>query len=139
VITQSAAIARYAAKLSGLYPTNAEEALEVDEIIDTVQDILSSLPQNSDPAVLKTLREGWASGKLLIFLGLFKGKLSSSGGGFIAGGVFTIADIFLYSTLKVLGGGFFEHVPRDVASSIPELAEFITKVEAYEPFAPYKQ
>ena len=34
IITQSASLARYAGKLSGLYPENPEEALEVDEFVD---------------------------------------------------------------------------------------------------------
>ena len=42
----------------GLYPTDLLAALKVDEIITGLDDM--SAPQNSDPAVKKTLREEWS-------------------------------------------------------------------------------
>lgn len=43
VFAQSIAIARYAAKLSGAYPTDALQALAVDMVVDTVNDLVSVL------------------------------------------------------------------------------------------------
>lgn len=55
VICQSGAILRYAAKLAKLYPTdNDEEALLIDEIVETCADIASSAPQHADPEVKKS-------------------------------------------------------------------------------------
>jgi prostaglandin-H2 D-isomerase / glutathione transferase len=138
VTIQSVAIARYAAKLANLYPTDPLEALFVDEIIDTVNDLLNSIPNNSDATVLKGLREEWAAGKLNILCTFFANKLKATPGAFFRGDKFCVADLFVYAAVKVLRSGKFDHIPITYDSKWPEIGAFVDALEADAVFAPYK-
>eukprot|EP01052_Picozoa_sp_SAG31_P024816 SAG31_NODE_2136_length_6360_cov_5.316882_5_plen_227_part_00 len=64
IITQSTAIARFAAKHgdAGLYPTDPEAALLVDELICVAEDALTKTPSDPDQEIKKTKREEYAAG-----------------------------------------------------------------------------
>lgn len=135
-MTQSAAIARYAGKLAGLYPDDPADALLVDEIIDTSNEVLSSCPQNPDNEVKKTLREEWVAGKLQKFLTFFAAKAAS--GTYLVGGKLSLADLYLHGTLKSLREGGFDFVPTDVDAAHPALGawfDFVVADPVYAPFA----
>jgi glutathione S-transferase len=112
-------------------------ALICDEIIDVINDMNSSAPRNEDKAVLKTLREAWAAGKLRVFFGFFASKLESSGGPFFCGDNFYLADLTFYSTIKMLRSGIFDHIPVDYDSAWPIFSNFINALESNEVFKPY--
>ena len=67
VYPQSTAIARYAAKLSGLYPSDAAEALEADSVIDSINDVITQISfslRDKDPAKGQEARKAIATGSL---------------------------------------------------------------------------
>merc|ERR1719408_847815 len=65
VISQTDAMARWAAKKCGLYPTdNDDEALVVDEVCCTVIEALNKTPRSEDADEMKRLREEYAAGFL---------------------------------------------------------------------------
>lgn len=138
VITQSSAIARYVAKLAKLYPEDAEKALLVDEIIDTCNDCITGAPQNPDPEVKKKLREEFAAGKLKVFYSFLADKLSGSTGAYSTGTELTVADIQLYTLLKSLRSGNFDHIASDYDATWPVFESFINTMESNATFAPYK-
>ena len=136
LITQSVAIARYAGKLSGLYPSDPVEALLVDEIIDTCNEVLASAPQTPDNDLKKTLREEWAAGKLQKFLRYLNVK--AAGGTYLVGGKLTLADIFLFQTIKGLRSGSYDFVPTDVDAphaAIGSFFEFLKTEPVFSEFA----
>lgn len=137
VVTQSMAIARYAGKLANLYPTDPEKALFVDEILDTVAEIVSSAPQNADADIKKKLREEYAAGKLNTFYSFLDEKLSASGGLYYFGEL-SIADIAVYGVLKGLRTGNFDYIPGDYDSKWPQFQAFIENLESNPVFAPHK-
>jgi glutathione S-transferase len=136
VITQSVAIARYAAKQSNLYPSDPLQALVVDELIDTVAEIISSAPQNPDADTKKTLREQWADGKLKVFFNFLSNKLANSPGRYTVGDSIHLSDIYVYSVVKSFRKGNFDYVSADYDSAWPNLGEFVAKLEAEPVFAP---
>ena len=138
VVTQSMAMGRYAAKLANLYPSDPPEALFVDEILETVNDVLSLLPRNTVVDMQKTLREEYAAGKLKTFYTFFADKLAAGGGTYITGGKLSVADIALYGMVKQFRSGSFDHIPADYDAKWPEFEAFITHLEADAVFAPYK-
>lgn len=138
VVTQSLAIARYAAKLAKLYPEDPLQALFVDEIIDTVGDVTTNAPQNPDAETKKKLREEYAAGKMNTFYSYFAEKLTASSGPFLFGASFTVADIALYGLLKSVRGGNFDYIPGDYDAKWPVLQQFIDALEANAVFAPHK-
>jgi glutathione S-transferase len=138
VVTQSVAIARYAAKLAKLYPEDPLEALFVDEILDTLGDISSGVPRNiTDPEAFKKAREEYAAGKLVNYFSYLAEKLQEKGP-YLLGAHLTVADIGLYNTVKYFRKGLLDHVPSDYDSKWPEFQAHVETMEANPVFAPYK-
>ncbi len=136
-ITQSFAISRYAGRLAKLYPDDAEEALYVDEIIDAVADILNGIPQTADLELRKTLREAFAAGKLNTYCSFLSDKLEANGP-FFSGAKYSIADFHVYSAVKILRSGMFDHIAADYDAKWPAIGAFIVALENDPLFAPYK-
>lgn len=61
---QSGALLRYAGRKSGLYPSDAYDALRVDEVVCVIDDVAASAPQDPDAAIKKAKREAWVTEKL---------------------------------------------------------------------------
>jgi len=138
VITQSNAIARYAAKLANLYPSDPEQALFVDEITDTVSDIGNGVPRNPDATLVKALREEYAAGKLNTYFSYLAEKLEASSGPFFSGSIYTIADIQVYQIVKFIRKGVYDHIPADYDAKWPVFGRFVEALESDAVFAPYK-
>ncbi len=136
IITQSAAISRYAAKLAGLYPVDPVEALLVDEIIDTCNEVLASAPQNTDNDLKKSQREEWAAGKLQKYLRFFDIK-ASAGGSYLVGGKLTLADIYVFQTIKGLRSGSYDFVPTDVDAPHKAVGSFFEFLKVEPVFAQF--
>ena len=131
-VSQSHAIARYAARLAPsspmahhdpeLYPTDPTRALLVDEAIATVDQILLLTPKEADEAARAHSREAYqATGFLRVGMELLEGRIASSGGPFVLGEQLTIADLYIRSPLCDLfdlkqfdgvGPDFVEQFPR---------------------------
>lgn len=125
--------------MANLYPTDPEKALFVDELIDVVGDCLSSAPQNTDNVVKKELREKWADGKLKIFMTYLSKKVSSAGtAAFLVDGKLTVADMFVYGTLKSIQKGSWDFVPGTYIESWPPLLDYINFYESDPVVGPYK-
>ena len=135
IVTQSGAIARYAAKLAGLYPEDPLLAIKVDEIIEAANDLGSSVPQNADNELKKQLREAWTAGKLQKFLAFFATK--SMSGSYLVGGKLSLADLYLYQSLKSLRNGQYDYVPSDVDAAYPALGVFFDFLKADPDFSPF--
>ena len=136
LVTQSLAISRYAGKLAGLYPEDFVDAMLVDEIIDTVAQIMNSTPQNANNDLKKTLREEWAAGSLQTFLAFFARKVGT-GASYLVGGKLSLADIFLYAYIKSFRVGSVDFVPADVDSAFPVLGAYFDFIKADPVFAPF--
>jgi glutathione S-transferase len=109
-LSQSHAIARYAAKLipadppphfvPELYPSDAKSAMLVDEAIAVVDQILLLTPKDGDPAVRAKQREEYkTSGFLRVGMELLEGRLKQSGGAFLLGAQLSIADLYVRAPL----------------------------------------
>jgi glutathione S-transferase len=138
VVTQSGAIARYAAKIAKLYPEDPLEALIVDEIIETSIEVGTSIPQEADLDIRKKVREEFAATKLKKYYSFFASKISASSSGYVAGNTFSLADIYLYALLKAFRSGRYDNIERNYDSAWPEFQKYLDFVEANPVFAPYK-
>jgi glutathione S-transferase len=139
VVTQSIAIARYAAKLAGLYPEDPLEALFVDEMTDTVGDIIGGIPRNIvDPDSYKKAREEYAVGKLRNYFSYVAEKLKGSSGPYLLGDKLTMADLVLYGTVKYFRRGLLDHIPADYDAQWPEFQRHVEAVEANPVMGPFK-
>lgn len=132
-VSQSHAIARYAAKLSppqlpphfvpDLYPSDARSALLVDEAVSVVDQILLLTPKDSDPTVRSENREAYhTSGFLRVGMELLEGRIKQSGGPFLLGEQLTIADLYIRAPLGDLFDlKQFEGVPEEFYAAFPRV------------------
>jgi glutathione S-transferase len=94
---QSLAIARYAAKLSGLYPADPLLALEADSVVDAILELFDAFID----AVFKTTDEAVRATKFAtintdVYPRLLKQIQARVAGPFFTGADVTFADIFLF-------------------------------------------
>jgi len=120
VFSQSIALARWAGKLSDLYPSDPIEALRVDEVCDIAQELLTKTPQSSDPEEKKRLREEYAGAAMKDKVSFLSTRVQ---GPFVLGAKISIADIVLhYFLLEMLRSGSFDYVAADYCDAYPALA-----------------
>eukprot|EP00959_Pyramimonas_sp_CCMP1952_P027184 571027-Pyramimonas_sp.AAC.1 len=106
-VSQSHAIARYAAKLSvptselpphfvpNLYPSGARDAMIVDEAIAIVDQILLLTPKDQDPDTRAKAREQYhQSGFLRVGMEVLEGRIKQSGGPYLLGKKLSLADLY---------------------------------------------
>lgn len=107
VITQSLAITRYVSKFSGLYPQDPRQALTVDEVIDTIDDLSKSIPRSDDKEKLKELREAWMKEKAPRYMEHINKRIQESGGPFVLGEKFSMADLYVWGGCQAFTNGFY--------------------------------
>jgi len=134
IVVQSMAINRYIGKLTKMYPEDAKEQLFVDEILDSVADLMTSAPQHSDPDTKKKLREEFGVGKMKIFFNFFAKKLEAKGP-YFGGENMTIADLAFYAAVKGVRDGSFDYIAVDYDAAWPSIVAFMNTVEANPSFA----
>jgi glutathione S-transferase len=131
--TQSLALARYAATLAGLRPSDPLQALKVDEIVQTVDEAWNKTPANTPgDAEFANKRKAWAEetikGKYFPF---FERRLSESGGPFFLGSDLTEADLFLHAVYLGISSGMYDHVDKDLFASSAKLSAHAASVAAH--------
>jgi glutathione S-transferase len=150
-VSQSHAIARYAARLTPsapmahhdpeLYPTDPTRALLVDEAIATVDQILLLTPKEADEAARARSREAYqATGFLRVGLELLEGRIASSGGPFLLGDQITIADLYIRSPLcDLFDLKQFDGVGPDFIEQFPHVQACGAAVLEHPLLAAYKE
>lgn len=133
---QSIALARFAAKKSGLYPVDDDvAALRVDEVVDTLNDVMVSAPMGGTPEELKAKREAWTASSAR-FLAYFERRLGevAASGPFFLGAKLSVADLWLYVLLSMTNEGFYDHVAKDWivgSAAYPRLTALFEAVKAH--------
>eukprot|EP00238_Polyblepharides_amylifera_P006345 CAMPEP_0196581462 /NCGR_PEP_ID=MMETSP1081-20130531/33976_1 /TAXON_ID=36882 /ORGANISM="Pyramimonas amylifera, Strain CCMP720" /LENGTH=206 /DNA_ID=CAMNT_0041901699 /DNA_START=110 /DNA_END=730 /DNA_ORIENTATION=- len=139
VVTQSAAILRYAGKKSDLYPTDADLALSVDEIIDILADLMSKCPQDADAEVKKTKREEYAAGRMKTYFELLNTKATNSEGEFLTGSSMSIADLVFFYTVAMIRDGMFDYVDKSYVDTWPKLVAVEKAIGSHSAVQKYKE
>ena len=132
-VTQSHAIARYAAKLRPpqlpdhyvpeLYPTDPEQALIVDEAVAVVDQILLLTPKDVDATVRGQNRDVFQdSGFLRVGMELLEGRIGISGGPFLLGEQLSLADLYIRAPLcDLFDLNQFEGVSPEFMDAFPRI------------------
>ena len=129
MICQSGAIARFAAKLNGLYPSDPRKALNVDEMYDSVEALYSVPRDHSIPDEERALkREAWAGADLATFHKFFKLRVDPHSP-YIANGEFSLADIDIYVIFyKLLPSKFVGFSEKKLREAAPAVYEYLDKL-----------
>jgi len=132
-VTQSDAIARYVARLAGLYPDNPLQALYCDEVLGAYEDLTNQLVRTMflEGDALREAREELVNGWLTTYLKGIDQLLTRGGGEYFADNRLTIADLKAFVQTRSLSAGFLDHVPTDIVSRLaPGLAGHHDRVAA---------
>jgi glutathione S-transferase len=110
---QSNAILRYIGKMAGLYPKNVVDALKVDQVLATCEDIFTIV----SPALRITDKDQrMAAGKDLYqnVLPRFVQALNNwCEGGYVVGNQITIGDLAIHNITNFLAGGRIDLIPPE--------------------------
>lgn len=120
LICQSGAIARYVAKLAGVYPEDALKALYVDEAYEVAEDVFTKAAVYMCTPEEKEVRKAAWFETVLPRLENFVSLRCKEGSTFIANNEFSVADIYFYVT-------FFMHITNSM------IGFDLSKVESLAP------
>ena len=142
-MAQSQAMARYLAKGitvdgSKLYPDDAWLAFQVDEFVDSIDEVRT---KNMNPTfAIKDQKEKETAravlfatdGTGMFFEGLKRVEAQiDSDSGFIVGKHLSLADVWVFATIQAMRSGFIDGIPRDGwLDKLPKLKASVAKVAA---------
>lgn len=132
VRTQTDALTRWAGKKSGLYPSNEEDALIVDEVITTSFEALNKTPMSKNEEEKKKLRTEYAEGFLSKALTLLQDRVKA-GNPWVAGSSLSVGDLTLVMLTDMIVTGNFDYVPPSlIVDGFPILAAHRDSVYNHE-------
>lgn len=124
-VTQTSAQARFAGKLAGLYPEDPFEALLVDQVLDTFDDVFSAMIRykGSDDEGLRADREKFVKEDVPRYVGGCQNMIDDlkRGGPYVLGEKMSIADLCITMIVNLMSMGMFSYVPTDLCSGYPTL------------------
>ena len=133
IFAQTGAIARFCGKLSGLYPKDNDfDAAQIDQIIDTAQDInylvtLSS--RDKDKERLELARKILATKHLPKWFQFLENLLEKNNeSDFFVGKKISIADLAIWRLLGWLTSGLLDGVPTDILEPYERLKKLREEV-----------
>lgn len=116
---QCLALARYAAKKAGFYPDDPFQALVVDEVLESINEVTGKAPQDPDADEKKRKRQEWQTTGLTQYADFIESRIQKFGNGNSVIGVPSIADVFLKSLVGGIQSGSFDHVDKDFFDKYP--------------------
>ena len=133
---QSNAITRYCGRLAHLYPTDAIEALRVDELMSAPEDLMIHLAgtmREKEPEKKLELRRAFTHEQLTPWLARIESRvLLNQSSDFSVGEHLTIADLVLWRVIRWLNGGILDGVPKGIADGYARLERLLCAVEAHD-------
>lgn len=128
---QSNALLRYIGKETGLYPECSKQALQVDEVVDTLEDFLQCCfrYRGKDKDMLKEERVKLAENDFPRYIGGLEKRLATFGDGpYVIGDKVSIGDVVLVNNVNNFKSGFLDFVDKDMFESYPRIMEIYQKV-----------
>eukprot|EP00658_Telonema_sp_P-2_P025744 TRINITY_DN20372_c0_g1_i3.p1 TRINITY_DN20372_c0_g1~~TRINITY_DN20372_c0_g1_i3.p1 ORF type:complete len:241 (-),score=55.66 TRINITY_DN20372_c0_g1_i3:267-989(-) len=137
ILSQTQAMAGYAARLAGSMPHDPWDAAKVDEAINGCTDCTTDIAGTfriHDQAAKIAAREALVAsdGRLTKHLAGLETLISENGSkGVVAGDKMTVADIAIWRMVGWLSSGVIDGIPKTyVASNFPQIADVCAKVDA---------
>jgi glutathione S-transferase len=118
---QSIALGRYASKLAGFYPDDPLEALVVDEVLETCNEIMGKAPNDKDEDEKKKKRIEWQNDGLTQYAEFLESRVQSGGGKSVSSKP-SVADLAIGTLVKTFEGGLFDHIDTDFFAKYPGIS-----------------
>lgn len=133
---QSVALARYAGRLAGWYPEDPLEALVVDEMLDSLNEVMAKAPKSSDPEEFKKLREEYQATTLTKYATFFEEAIQRNGGiGFTKKP--SIADIGVKTLVASIASGDWTHIDTNFFDKYPGITATAKMISENEDIKAY--
>lgn len=134
-LAQSNAILVWIGRGHGLHPADPWTAAEHEAIMLSVEDLRYKLPgPGLDDDAKKAARQEFAQGWLAGWAQHLQGRIA---GPFLEGDQLTVADLKLYTILRAVLGGVYDHIPGDVFEDHPAVTGLYAAVAAHPEVAAY--
>lgn len=131
--TQSTSLKRYAAKLVDMYPTDPLQALIVDEMMDTLNELNSKTPMDKNPDALKVKRQEFRDTTMKQYLTFVESRIQQYGVNDTKTvcGIPSVADIDLLVYHETLASGFLDHIDISVFNDYPGILNVIQEIKKH--------
>jgi glutathione S-transferase len=130
-VSQSNAILGYVGRQYGLLPSDPWEALRLESLLCTVEDLRATIGTSfgiKDPEELKRRRAELVEGPIRTWASNMEKQLK---GPFAGGSAISVADIKLFVIVGWFKKGILDHVPTDVLAPFPKLNGVYEGVKAH--------
>ena len=119
-VTQCDAMLRYAGKLSGLYPSDAFQALRCDEVAYVVEEASAKLGPTFRLTgdAQKAARTALVEGSMPVYLKWLQTQLLGQGGEYFVENRLTVADLKVFIDVRGLNSGRLDHIPKDLVEQV---------------------
>jgi prostaglandin-H2 D-isomerase / glutathione transferase len=104
--------------LAGFYPEDPLQALVVDEVMDSCNEIMGSVPRDADEEEKKTKRKEWQEGAFTKFANFIESRIQAAGGTHVVKEP-SIADLILKGLVDGFKSGYFDYIDTDFFDKYP--------------------
>lgn len=129
VLPQSSAILRYVGSQHGLHPADPARAAWHDAVMQSVEDFRHKIPAGRDLSEeeKRDQRQAFAQGWMARWAATLDERIA---GPFLEGEQLHVADLKLYTILRAVFNGVYDHIPPSSLDAWPRLRVLYTAVEA---------
>jgi glutathione S-transferase len=133
-IAQTAGIARFCGKLSGMYPKNDDVlAARIDQFLDMATDItnlISTTGRDEDDEAKKIKRQELCKGELARKLGMLDKNIRDESD-WVLGFDLGLADIAIWRLMGWLSCGILDGIPTDLIKGFPRITRVCLAVDTH--------
>lgn len=128
-------ILRWACRHSDLYPDDRNQALLCDEVVESVAELRSKIPNSKDLAEQKKLREEFIAHVLPKYMDYLTRRLQNSGGPFLLGNQFCMADLFLGRIIDGFVEKKFDPISKETFEKWPLILQHLEATRRHPIYA----
>lgn len=129
---QSLSLARYAAKLADLYPTDPVQAMYVDEVMETLNEMISSFPTSKDEEEKKKLREEFAATTMKKYVDFMESVIQHNSGGKGVAKTPSVADLLLKEIVGMVRAGFMDYIDKEYFDAYPGILASAEAIDEHD-------
>jgi glutathione S-transferase len=133
-IAQTAGIARFCGKLSGMYPKNDDVlAAQIDQFLDMatdITDLIFTTGRDEGEDIRKVKRQELCKGELARKLKMLDKSVGDEGD-WVLGSDLGLADIAIWRLLGWLSSGILDGIPTDLIRAFPRISRVCRAVDSH--------
>lgn len=134
---QSVALARYAGRLAGWYPADPWQALVVDEVMESLNELMSKTPRSADPDEFKQLRQDYQRTTMTKYANFVEAAIQRNGGVGVVALQPSIADLALRLLVQGVAQGNWDHVDPHFFETFPGIMATCQMIEEHKDIQAY--